>query len=75
MKAAKMSEGGGVAPKIIGAPPLRVSATQRVGSADLGASRYQVSSNAEGAPLHNECQGVSQADAGAGVKLTGVVTP
>jgi hypothetical protein len=77
MKAAKTSEGGGVAPKIIGAPPPRVSATQRVGSADLGASKYQVSSNAKGAPCHNKRRGTSQADAGAGagVELTGVVMP
>jgi hypothetical protein len=66
---------GGVAPKIIGAPPPRVSAAQRAGPADLGVSGYRVSSNAEGPPLRNERQGASQADAGAGVGLAGVVTP
>jgi hypothetical protein len=75
MKAANTLEGGVVAPKIIGAPPLRVSAMQRVGLADLGASTYQVSSNAKGAPCRNERQGALQSDAGAGVKLTGVVMP
>jgi hypothetical protein len=66
---------GGVAPKIIGAPPPRVSAAQRAGSADLGASGYRVSSNAEGPPLRNERRGASQADAGTGVGLAGVVMP
>ncbi len=66
---------GGVVLKIIGAPPPRVSATQRAGSADLGASGYQVSSNAEGSPLRNERRGALQVDAGASVRLAGVVTP
>jgi hypothetical protein len=74
MKAAKTSEGGVVPLKIIGAPPPRVSAAQRAGSVDLGMSRYQVSSNAKEAPRRNECQGASQADTGAGVELTEVVT-
>ncbi len=42
---------------------------------DLGASGYQVSSIVEVPPLRNERQGASQADAGAGVGLAGVVTP
>ncbi len=75
MKAAKTSEGGGVALKIIGAAPPRVSSAQRVGSADLGASRYQVISNAKGVPRRNKRRGPSQADPGVGVGLTGVVTP
>jgi hypothetical protein len=75
MIAAKKLEGGRVAPKIIGAPPPRVSAAQRAGSADLGASGYRLSSNVKGPPLRNERQGASQADAGTGVGLAGVVTP
>jgi hypothetical protein len=75
MKAVKTLEGGWVAPKIIGALPLRVSAAQRVGLVDLGMSRYQVSSNAKGAPCHNKRRDALQADAGARVGLTGVVMP
>ncbi len=34
-----------------------------------------MSSNAKGAPCHNKCRGTSQADAGAGIGLAGVVMP
>jgi hypothetical protein len=68
--AAKTLEGGGVAPKIIGAPPPKVSAAKRAGLADLGAKNYVVSSNAKGGPCRSMRRGASTADAadvGAGV--------
>ncbi len=67
MMAAKRLEGGGVAPKIIGAPPPKVSATKRVGLVDLGVKNYVVSNNAKGGPRQSVCRGASTADAaGAG---------
>jgi hypothetical protein len=59
-----------VAPKIIGAPPSKVSAVKRAGSADLGAKNYVVSSNTKGGPRQSVRRGASTADAadaGAGV--------
>ncbi len=59
-----------MAPKIIGAPPLMVSAAKRAGLADLGAKNYVVSSNAKGGPCRSVRRGASTedaADAGAGV--------
>jgi hypothetical protein len=73
MMAAKTLEGGGVAPKIIKAPPPKVSAAKRAGSADLGVKNYVVSSNAKGGPCRSVRQGASTADAadaGAGVGPT-----
>jgi hypothetical protein len=61
--AAETLEGGGVAPKIIRAPPPKVLAAKRAGSADLGAKNYVVSSNAKGGPRRSVRQGASTADA------------
>ncbi len=59
-----------MAPKIIGAPPPKVSAAKRAGSVDLGVKNYVVSSNAKGGPRRSVRQGASTADAadaGAGI--------
>ncbi len=57
-----------MAPRIIRAPLLKVSAVEKVVGADLGAKNYTVSSNRAGLVNRHtrSAQGMSQADVGAG---------